>query len=455
MDWTIHKKLTEDPNSTLPTGEAECSVKDIIFLKVPLRDIGNQLAFKIYRKKSHDGKLYDAKLENSKGSMQLLKLIKEKIVRAQEEKTTVAVLAPWKEDKTLSKSEGYIRRIKEIDETVLKDFFCIYLYECPYYQVNRPVVDLVSENRLYIRYNTDYLFQRQFVEHVIALCDWCYSHSVLRLIPAFHPEHEDRWLNVFQRDVKHILDLHGATEEEALILGETDCISYIRKAEGLYFRHIKYAISLTENMERYFSDKYQRSDIVYYRTPVISQDIKNQETLVKSAQKPLIAVYSGGCQKWQNIQLMIKIIKRNLKNVEYHIFVSEPDKFRDIWGDEPVPENVIYKNGTPEEIISVYRSAHIGFILRDDNNLNRVACPTKLMEYLQFGIVPVVMFNDIGGMAELGMKSISWETDLTETNNTALESFASDNFHIVNQLLQQNKDNIYNLVQLLQKGIDS
>ena len=43
-----------------------------------------------------------------------------------------------------------------------------------------------------------------------------------------------------------------------------------------------------------------------------------------------------------------------------------------------------------------------GLVLRDDSAVNRVACPTKLAEYLYFGLIPVVRSPRLGDFEELG-----------------------------------------------------
>ena len=51
-------------------------------------------------------------------------------------------------------------------------------------------------------------------------------------------------------------------------------------------------------------------------------------------------------------------------------------------------------------------TCHLGFVLRDDVLVNRVACPTKLLEYIQYGVLPIVLSDAIGDFKELGYKYI-------------------------------------------------
>lgn len=58
------------------------------------------------------------------------------------------------------------------------------------------------------------------------------------------------------------------------------------------------------------------------------------------------------------------------------------------------------------ELNKEYKESHYGFILREDLIVNRVACPTKLIEYLAMGIVPIVDFEKIGDFSDFGMKYV-------------------------------------------------
>ena len=72
------------------------------------------------------------------------------------------------------------------------------------------------------------------------------------------------------------------------------------------------------------------------------------------------------------------------------------------------------KSVAPEELAEYYESAHYGFILRDDNVINTVANPTKMIEYLQYGIVPIVKSPNIGDFATYGYDYITYDSPLSE-----------------------------------------
>src|SRR5690606_6210947 len=89
---------------------------------------------------------------------------------------------------------------------------------------------------------------------------------------------------------------------------------------------------------------------------------------------------------------------------------------------------------TPDELGDYYRQAHYGFILRDDITVNRVACPTKMVEYLFYGITPIVKSPSIGDFPERGYEYIEYSDfseDLppvkSETNRRLVREVMAEN----------------------------
>jgi hypothetical protein len=54
-----------------------------------------------------------------------------------------------------------------------------------------------------------------------------------------------------------------------------------------------------------------------------------------------------------------------------------------------------------------YSAADFGFIVRDKSPVNGVACPTKLIEYLCYGVIPIVELVEIGDFAAYGYEYVS------------------------------------------------
>jgi hypothetical protein len=56
-----------------------------------------------------------------------------------------------------------------------------------------------------------------------------------------------------------------------------------------------------------------------------------------------------------------------------------------------------------------YQGCQYGLLFRDDIPVNNVACPAKLTEYMQYGIVPVLTSPRIGDFEALGMRYVACE----------------------------------------------
>jgi hypothetical protein len=54
-----------------------------------------------------------------------------------------------------------------------------------------------------------------------------------------------------------------------------------------------------------------------------------------------------------------------------------------------------------------YLQSTYGFVLRGDNLINNVACPTKLVEYMFWGVIPIVIQPAIGDFMELGYQYLT------------------------------------------------
>ena len=92
-----------------------------------------------------------------------------------------------------------------------------------------------------------------------------------------------------------------------------------------------------------------------------------------------------------------------------------------------------------EELCAVYGTADFGLILRDESPVNRVSCPTKLVEYLLFGLIPVVRSPHIGDFHRLGFAYVTEEEfrDGFIPDSASRDWMAEQNFHVASRLTEQ------------------
>ncbi|EEP1053357.1 glycosyltransferase family 4 protein, partial [Salmonella enterica] len=123
-------------------------------------------------------------------------------------------------------------------------------------------------------------------------------------------------------------------------------------------------------------------------------------------------IYAGGMQAWQNIDLMIKVTKGgDTRNIKFNFFFPQEliSDFKLKLGDRLDSRTIMVDSLPKEDVIKVMTRCHLGFVLRDDIVVNRVACPTKLIEYLECGVVPIIKSPDIGDFNTLGYSFIRVE----------------------------------------------
>ena len=152
----------------------------------------------------------------------------------------------------------------------------------------------------------------------------------------------------------------------------------------------------------------------------------------------LVAYRMGGLQRWQKIGLMQDVIAAAGNCSRYNMFVPQPDAFMEQWGERQKPDVLFVDSRSPEQLKQNYRACHYGFVLRDDIVVNNVACPTKIIEYIQYGIIPVLDTTKIGDFIPLGMTYVDYHDFMQGKLPTEKErlSMASKNYKVLDKLVE-------------------
>lgn len=250
--------------------------------------------------------------------------------------------------------------------------------------------------------------------------------------------------------IRKIIDIHGAVPEEFRYQGDLVSAEHFNNIERSVVSKAQYIIVVSEAMRHHIEDKYSGTIGGQFITLPIFQDIfvyQSEKPYVNG--KPVI-IYAGGLQKWQQVPKMVNAMTSTLGYYNYKFYCPDPKEVLTM-----LPEN-LRKTSSLEigsksfgEISEVYRDCHYGFILREDIIVNHVACPTKLIEYLANGIVPIVDCEDIGDFKVMGMKFIHLG-DLLK-NKLPDESIRKDmakiNFYVFEKLLEKHDIGVSTLKQ--------
>jgi hypothetical protein len=194
--------------------------------------------------------------------------------------------------------------------------------------------------------------------------------------------------------------------EECKLSGEKDRSKLFSDIENWCLKHADHIVTVSKKMSAHFSRKYfaNKSFIVL---PFLS-DVREVGGRNASAGK-LRVVYAGGVQQWQNITPMLAAIEATIHNYEFVIYTSNQSEIREklrlvLPSDQAEMVKVL---SLPNEIlINELMNADYGFLLRENSVINEVSCPTKLIEYISCGVVPILDSTAIGDFPEMGLAYI-------------------------------------------------
>jgi len=259
---------------------------------------------------------------------------------------------------------------------------------------------------------------------------------------------------IFLKNKNLILDFHGVVPEELEYMKKYFKSIFLTYVEKIAIRYTSHIIFVTESMKNYISDKYKSAKYNAHVLNIFSKNVfraVNTDELdslrdkYKINKEDVVFIYSGNTQKWQNIDLMLSCINKikNVKNYKFIILTGEIEIIKNKLKEFSLSEkdNIIIDMVSPEELGNFYSIAHYGFVLRDEHILNHVANPTKLVEYMYYGIIPIVKSENLGDYKALGYEFIKYE----DLNSKMQQKKSIKNIEIIKSI----SSNIFNLRTIL------
>lgn len=246
------------------------------------------------------------------------------------------------------------------------------------------------------------------------------------------------------RNKNIIYDIHGVVPEEQAYKGRRLRSIYLSLLEWMLFRWARSCLFVTNTMREYYLKKYpfiaQKRLVVYpnvygLKFSMGHYEKKDGPDLPPVADKHHTTfIYSGNIQMWQNVPKMLTTIKDLVDNPAYE-FIILTMKLKEFEAllDQYNITGVTLKSVSPHELADYYNKAHYGFVLRDDHVVNHVACPTKLMEYLSYGLIPIVASENIGDFIDLGYEYVHIE----ELDDSMRPRKSAKNQEIVQRIMAQ------------------
>ena len=299
------------------------------------------------------------------------------------------------------KREGYFQRVLHIDDH-FRDQPRIYLHIHPWRFFRKSVR---REDEFLKSYQLNLFLHFFLILKIFRGCGTVYIQTIYNLLYPL------LFVLLFNR--RYFLDLHGVVPEELRLEGRPFFAAVLEVVERMIFPKISYFVSVREALTQHYKSKIPaiRGEFIkYFIMPGDQQDVRVEADHHNGAQTTFI--YAGNLQAWQNIDLMLASIKESL-NKRYHYTMLTGDlmgftaKLKEYHLDANPQINLA--SVSPAELGAYYQRQHYGFVLREDIIINRVACPTKLIEYMKFGLKPVVKSANLGDFLTLGYEYVTLE----------------------------------------------
>ena len=125
--------------------------------------------------------------------------------------------------------------------------------------------------------------------------------------------------------------------------------------------------------------------------------------LLGVSENDTLLVYSGGYARYQHLEDLVVPFFRLLlsldSNIKILILSQDVEKIRELVMKEDADGRFIFKTAPQAEVANYLSACDLGFLLRKESLVNRLAQPVKVGEYLAAG-VPVCVEGEVGGVTE-------------------------------------------------------
>ena len=229
------------------------------------------------------------------------------------------------------------------------------------------------------------------------------------------------------------LDIHGSVPEEQRFFGHRlKSIAYNR-IERMLMPQVTDLICVSRAMADFYKNKYPSLKQNYIIKPILpintlrsprQAEVSELSRQIGITGNDIVFLYSGGLQKWQNFDLMVDYMNSDRFADKNFVFLVLTKQTKEAIAKlSSLNGKIRYhvESVAPDRLPEYYALAHYGFLLRDDVVLNHVAAPTKLIEYLYFGIKPIMKSLQVGDFEDLNC-----EYETIDSKNPNFQSLKSE-----------------------------
>ena len=357
-------------------------------------------------------------------------------------RNSLCIIAPYYSEKKMS--DGYFRRV-HFSDTLLKSVPRIFI------DLENPSPDThftkIDNNKIVINFSPKKLPRRIIPIIIFIFCHRAYYESVWQVRK-----------NLLRFPfLKNYVDVHGAVPEEEFLGKRYQAAQTYGEIEEATIKYADHLFCVSEAMIKHFHKKYgNKMKAKMSVLPIMDKKTFDTDNFIskKYNSKPII-VYAGGIFEWQNIELMQDVINKQIDSATYQVYTPTPDLFWNTWKVSENCKKILVKSTTPDYLSQkVYPKANYGFALRDDIVVNNVACPTKITEYLRYGIIPVLKTPNVGDFVSLGMQFLSLEDAFSGNyfNEKEYYSIIENNYDVLKKYATICKQGIQEFNNIMVRG---
>ena len=366
--------------------------------ELPIKTVLSQIKFKLERKIKGRARFEaDHYAERPVDNAICAALLENLRQRKECGERTVAVLSPHPKESTLSASDGYMRRVAQIDQLLLKSEYRVYLYDSDYWNVPVPTVSYYGVGDIAVTYNGCFRSHLEYIRELITSCSVCYIQSIMRILPRIGSSEDPADYLLSSSETKYILDMHGTVPLELELDGKDS--KQAVKTEKKCVQAASAVVTVNKISEEYLSSILQGEKAKTYSIPMISAS----DNICIKEKEVVRVIYAGGTQKWQLMDEMCDAVKHCPREGVVFEFLLSSGREKDKLSGIP---NVEVDSVPVSEVAGHLAKSHYGFLLRNDSEINKYGTPTKLIEYIQYQVVPVLKSVEIGDFVDEGMQYI-------------------------------------------------
>lgn len=285
--------------------------------------------------------------------------------------------------------------------------------------------------------NNIYCYKLNFFLHFILIIYLCMKSEVLYVHSIYN---SFKVIPLYFIHKRIITDMHGVVIEEMKMIRQTFRALIYKYIERIAIGRSEKIIVVTNEMKKYFQREYNTDEGKYITVSIFTN--RNVRANKKSGD---IAIYAGGTQEWQRIPELLELVKKTKKDINWIILSNDLKAF------DEVKESICLKSVSPTQVFDYYEKATYGMILRFEDIVNTVACPTKLIEYIQAGLVPVVITPHIGDFFECGYQYVTYDAFIKGElpSSAEIESIIVHNKEVLSKIMLMTNEGIEKLVKII------